>query len=383
VTMNNGIYYFAFKPNQFTTIAPLWEKIGGTFLTWEIVRNRFGRVWPVKEWKTKFFPRRRNLEPIFKQLQNLFPRCDCQGIRHHYLGPFPADLKTLICTSLWPIPPLEERAFPTFQFYHGVSDKRYKLGGSRREFPPLLGNWDFWMLPGEKERQKLLSAAQEAGINLRPEQLVKIGHLRFDKIINRQYNRDEIKSRAGIPDNGRLNILYAPTWCWGGGTLKSHFQEFCNRIPEKYNLIIRNHINDSNFLPVIKRHCQENNLQNVYFVDDRCMNFNDNMIIADLLITDSSSVSYDFLIMDRPIIFNKLVSEDVRPADYLYDNRRCGFQHDIEKDDIMKLIEASFATDQFKSQIREVRENCFYFLDGKATDRAIEFISKVLTEGKF
>lgn len=381
--MSSGIYYLAYKPSQFTSIAPLWEKIGGTFLIWKIVRNRFGRVWPIKEWKTKFFPKRQNLEPISTQLQDLFPGCNYRGIRHHYLGPFPADLKVLICTSLWPVPPRAERSFPTFQFYHGVSDKRYKLGGSWKEFPPLFANWDFWMLPGEKERRKLVSAAREAGINLRPEQLVEIGYLRFDKIINRQYDLDEIRKRVGIPDNGRLNILYAPTWRWGGGTLRSHYREFCNRIPQEYNLIVRNHINDSDFLPVIKRYCDENKLQNVYFIDDSCMNFDDNMVIADLLITDSSSVSYDFLIMDRPIIFNKIINEDIRPADFPYDNRRCGFQYDIEKDDIKKIIEASFTTNQFKSQIREVRQNCFYFLDGKATDRAIEFINKIITEGNF
>jgi hypothetical protein len=52
-------------------------------------------------------------------------------------------------------------------------------------------------------------------------------------------------------------------------------------------------------------------------------------------------------------------------------------EFDIEKDDILKVLEHSFMTDEFKPAIAEVRQNCFYHLDGRATKRAADFIREI------
>ncbi|MDD5765302.1 MAG: CDP-glycerol glycerophosphotransferase family protein [Candidatus Marinimicrobia bacterium] len=278
---------------------------------------------------------------------------------------------------MWPILPKNERNFATFQFYHGVGDKRYKVG-IENEYPPMFDHWDYWMLPGEKDCQKLLYHSKIAGITLSDEQIVKIGYLRFDKYINGDYNVTELKKLAGIPDNGRKNILFSPTWRWGGGTLMSHYKTFCDLIPQKYNLIIRNHINDANKLSEIREYCRGKKIKNVYFLNDTIMNINDNMTFADLLISDSSSVLYDFLITGRPIIFNKISSPNVMKSEYRFDIKRCGFEFIIGSQNILNVIEKSLTTDQFQSHIDEVRQNCFYFLDGKSTERAIDFINSVV-----
>lgn len=374
---DTGIYYIAREANQFTTIAPLWEAIGGKFLTWRVRKNRFGKSYPFAWWKSLLFPRLRSLRAFGRQMKTLFPEATVRTLWHFYLGPFPPDLQVLICTSMWPVPPASQRPFVTLQFYHGVSDKRFKVGSGKSEFPPLFDHWDYWMLTGEKDKQKLLRACAESNITLRTDQLVEIGYLRFDKIINRQYDHRLIMAQAGIPDNGRKNILFAPTWKWGGGTLMSHYQHFCERIPREHNLIIRNHINDVQQVQLIEIYCRKKRIENVYFVDDSVMNIIDNITFADLLISDSSSVAYDFLIMDRPLIFNKISSKDVLPAEDKFNIRRCGLEFDIEKDDILKVIEDSFARQDFKATIAEVRNNCFYHLDGKATERAVKFIREI------
>jgi len=373
-----GIYYLAREASQFASIAPIWSEIGGKFLTWEFQKNRIARQYPFREWKVRRFNKNRNLSGFYRQLEVLFPGCEAGSIRHYYLGPFPADLKVLICTSMWPIPPRTERNFVTMQFYHGVSDKRYKVGVKRNELPPMYNHWDYWMLPGEKDKQKLLKACQKNGIEIKPEQLVAIGYLRFDKIINHQYDRMALLKHAGIPDNGRINILFAPTWKWGGGTLMNHYKKFCDLIPQRYNLIIRNHIHDNRNIEVVKKYCREKRIEHVYFVNDLIMNITDNIIFADLMISDTSSVMYDFLIMDRPLIINKTSSKDVYQPEKRFDIRRCGLEFDIEKDNILDTIECSFTTDEFRSAITEVRHNCFYHLDGKATERTVRFIKDIL-----
>jgi hypothetical protein len=54
---------------------------------------------------------------------------------------------------MWPVPSRQERQFITVQFFHGVSDKRYKVGGVKNEFPQMFDHWDYWMLSGEKDKQ--------------------------------------------------------------------------------------------------------------------------------------------------------------------------------------------------------------------------------------
>jgi len=374
---SQGLYYLAFEASQFTSIAPLWKEIGGKFLTWEFKRNRIARRYPLREWKTRWFRQDRNLNGFFNQIEILFPGCESGSVGHFYFGPFPADAEALICTSMWPVPPRSERRFPTFQFYHGVGDKRYKVGVKRNELPPMFDHWDYWMLPGEKDKQKLLKACKESGITLRPEQLVETGYLRFDKIINKQYDLTTLLGQTGIPDNGRKNVLFAPTWKWGGGTLMSHYKLFCDMIPQQFNLIIRNHINDNRHIQTVKDYCREKKIEDVYFINDTIMNITDNIIFADLLISDSSSVVYDFLIMNRPLVFNKIKSVDVMPSEERFDIKRCGVEFDIEKDNILMVLEHSFITDQFKPAIAEVRQNCFYNLDGQATKRAADFIREI------
>jgi len=379
---NQGIYYLARNASQFTSIAPLWQEIGGKFLTWQVEKNRIAKIYPFRKWKTYLFQKTRNLNSFHRHMATLFPGCESGSVKHFYLGPYPSDLEKLICTSMWSVPPRSERSYVTFQFYHGVcSDKRFKVGRKRTELPPLYDYWDYWMLAGEKDKQKLLHSCRESGIVLRPEQMVEIGHLRFDKIINHQYDRSALMKMAGIPDNGRKNILFAPTWKWGGGTLMSHYRLFCDAITQHYNLIIRPHTNDDKNIKIVKEYCLEKQVQNVYFIDNSIMNIIDNMTFIDLMISDSSSVMYDFLIMDRPLIINKTLSKDVFLPEDRFNIKRCGFEFNIEKDDILDTIEHSFTTDQFKSHIAEVRQNCFYHLDGRATERAANFILNVKSHG--
>jgi CDP-glycerol glycerophosphotransferase (TagB/SpsB family) len=378
---NQGIYYLAKEASQFTSIESLYNRIRGTFLTWEIIRSRvITRKWPITWWNTNFFPRKRDLNKFKKEIEFLFPSCSHDTVHHFFRGPYSKDIKVLICMTMYPIPPKNKRNFTTFQFYHGVTDKRYKVN-NRKEYPARYDQWDYWMLSGEKDRQKLLNAAKLAGIILKDESLVKIGHLRFDKLINKQYDKSALMELAGIPENGRKNILFAPTWKWGGGTLMSHYQEFCIKIPEKYNLIIRNHTNDTRNIEVVKQFCREKEIKNVYFVDNGIMNIIDNIIFSDMMISDpSSSVMYDFLITNRPLIMNKNTSPDVSVPEYQFDVRRCGFEYDIEKEEILDVIEKSFTSNKFEQHIKEVCGNSFYFTDGKSTERAENFIQNILNQ---
>lgn len=82
--------------------------------------------------------------------------------------------------------------------------------------------------------QKLL----DSNVKIPDERLIKIGNLRFDDYVNGKFDREVEADRLGIVDRTRKNVLYAPTWSWGDGTLLKYVYRFAQEITERYNLII-------------------------------------------------------------------------------------------------------------------------------------------------
>ena len=78
-------------------------------------------------------------------------------------------------------------------------------------------------------------------------------------------NKDQYLEYLGIVDKSRKNILYAPTWKWGDGTLRRFGKKFCKEISRDYNLIIRPHFQDRSYIIKLKLWAKLNGLKHVYF----------------------------------------------------------------------------------------------------------------------
>ena len=68
-----------------------------------------------------------------------------------------------------------------------------------------------------------------------------------------------------IKDKKRKNILYAPTWRWGDGTLKKYGKKFIKELDKDFNLIIRPHFHDREYIKLLKLWAKYNGYKNVYF----------------------------------------------------------------------------------------------------------------------
>jgi len=211
---------------------------------------------------------------------------------------------------------------------HGSGDKPY-LGDHIYD---KMATFDFHFLTGAKNLEKL----KDKSVAINPEKLIKIGNLRFDDYINGKIDSSKAQDRLGIRDRSLKNILYAPTWKWGQGSLMTHAHRFCHEISPHFNLIIRPHGHDRMKIPSLRRWVRKNHLKNVYFSNASNLAGHDTLYdfsVADLLISDrSSSIIYEFLVTQKPII----------------------------------TIETMFC--------------CFYFNDGKSTLRAANFLNGLLKE---
>jgi len=250
---------------------------------------------------------------------------------------------------------------------HGAGDKKY--GGSAHD----LETYDFHFISGEKHLHKI----RDVGINIPDEKLIKIGYPKFDEYLN--INKDEYIKYLGIKDKTRKNILYAPTWKWGDGTLKKFGKKFCKEISSEHNLIIRPHFEDRGYIIRLKLWAKLNGLRHVYFSNPAQIIKNNTMndfAISDLMISDTSSINYEYLITRKPIIivdtdYDQLhnMPTDLNILDIVQ-------TYQSNKNDICSMINYELSNNTF-DQYNKMLHNCFYFNDGKSSKRAADFIQSL------
>jgi CDP-glycerol glycerophosphotransferase (TagB/SpsB family) len=103
---------------------------------------------------------------------------------------------------------------------------------------------------------------------------------------------------------------------------------------------------------------------------------------VNILITDYSSVYFDFLLLDRPIIFapfdlHEFVCLDGQELFYEYDEVTPGPKATDWKE-VLALVERSLQTDDYKTQRREICQRFNEFHDGKNSERVYNIIKKSL-----
>ncbi len=256
---------------------------------------------------------------------------------------------------------------------HGSGDKPY-LGERIYE---KMATFDFHFLAGPKSLKKL----HDKNVNIDPDKLIKIGNMRFDDYVNNQIDRDRELDRLGIKNRDLKNILYAPTWQWGQGSLLRHAYRFCEEIGAQYNLIIRPHGHDRMKISKLQQYVKKKRLDNIYFSNPSNLAQHDTMNdfrVSDLLISDrTSSIVYEYLITSKPVIVinNDFNETHEMPAEMLIDDIA---EHWDEKSHILKMINHSFSNHAARlKDYKSLLNTCFYYNDGKCTQRAVEFIRNV------
>ena len=153
-----------------------------------------------------------------------------------------------------------------------------------------------------------------SAFDLKDKSIVKeVGYPRNDflyKYTDKDINR--IKRSLGISKDKKV-ILYAPTWrddqhkSGVGYTyeVNINFDKLRKELSKDYVILFRAHYFVSSIFDFSK---YEGFIYNVSNVD----NVNDLYVISDLLITDYSSVFFDYSILKRPVLFYMYDSYDLQ-----------------------------------------------------------------------
>jgi hypothetical protein len=347
-----NIYYFANQVYQFSNALPLYRKIGG-----RLIIHKVKKFLQVKQYLHGLneFPHNHTFLKT--------PQIIWRDINHV------DDLKGIIISLSATAIGCDHRKCKTIFIGHGVGDKKYGSSGN------IFEDYDYHFISGAKHLAKL----KDLSIHIPEERFIKIGNLRFDDYLNHKIDRERELDRLGIIDRKRKNVLYAPTWRWGGSTLKKYVYQFAHDITQKFNLIIRPHHHERRYLPRLRWWAKLNGIKNVYFSNSAWLKKCDTMhdfMVSDILISDTSSILYEYLVTTNPIIIIKNEFTDFHHMpDQLNIMKHVSIYNG--SGDITKLIEQNLEDKNNKQKYSQLLNYCFYFNDGKSVKRALAFIESL------
>jgi len=342
--MGNGVYYFANKEYQYSHGKSVYTELGGRFVARD-TKHYLRFKWYFRHWP------------------------ESQVIIHDFQSnPLAGVLISMSNTKI----PHDSQVSTTLFLGHGSGDKRY--GGSAEN----LLSYDFLFVSGEKQIAKL----KDEGLEIPEEKLVKVGNPRFDAYVKGELKREAISQYLGIKDPTRKTILYAPTWRWGNGSLLSHYQLFCERLTPEYNLIIRPHFHDRRLIPKMRAWIWANKIRNVYFSNPASFLQHDTMeafAISDLLISDTSSTAYEYLITGNPVVIVETGFKDLHPMPPELNIHSIATRFEKNTSSPIETVVQNAISQHARADYEQLRNNCYYFNDGKSTGRIVDFIHSLPT----
>lgn len=233
----------------------------------------------------------------------------------------------------------------------------------------------YFLSPCAFSSEKFISAWNMKAYG-KEDSIIELGYPRNDFLSN--YSQDDIsriRKNLGIDHIDKKIILYAPTWRdnqhkFGVGYVYESpvdFDFLRSRLEEEYIILFRAHYLVANSFDFDK---YKGFVYDVSMTDD----INELYVISDLLITDYSSVFFDYAILNRPMIFYMYDLEDYR------DNLR-GFYLDLSElpgpivmDDagLVDAIDGGFKEeDSVKSRLKRFNDKFNANNDGKAARRVV------------
>lgn len=216
-------------------------------------------------------------------------------------------------------------------------------------------------------------------------EMLEIGYPRNDILINENNETkiNEIKERLNILYEGKKIILYAPTWrdneFHKSGIYKfateMDFDAMQNALSDEYVLIVKFHY-------LVKEKINWDKYKDFIIECNEMWDIHELFLISDILITDYSSVMFDYALLNRPILFFTYDLEFYR------DNLR-DFYFDINSvpgpllgttEELIDFIKNNSKEDYFKkynTKYQAFKETYTEFDKGTACKSIIELVQRL------
>ena len=268
------------------------------------------------------------------------------------------------------------RAALTVEIFHGMSFR------NRAIRPPASGELaDLFFVLGPY----MMRGFQRAGLAGPDDpRLIKIGFPKTDRLLDGSLSRRSVLEDFGFAGD-RPVVLYAPAGA-NGNSLQTWGTEPITRLAatDRYDVVVKLH--DHPRKPE-KRRSQLAALEDDHTRLVRAPDVVPSLFAADLLITDASSVSNEYALLDRPMVFldvPELIAREMVRGGSMLDletwGRRAGtVVHD--PDELVVAVAEGLTHPELHRDIRQEMVRDLFYNPGAATTAAMRWASRHLGIG--
>lgn len=223
------------------------------------------------------------------------------------------------------------------------------------------------MLSGNDHTTKVLTERYDVA-TLRMGSIAETGYPRVDRTLKMSADeRRSIRKRLGLPDDGKKIVLYAPTW--RGDLSGSHFDvdkltsDLQMLASVDCHLLFQAHHHTESLVP--------HNLDVI--IVPKTIETNDLLAVTDVLVTDYSSILFDFAATGRPAIcYVYDLAAYVEERGLYFTPAQLGLTQVEDIHALVSALEGALSTDS-NARVSEVRHRFCPQEDGEATSRAIDY----------
>jgi len=281
----------------------------------------------------------------------------------------------LAADFLWMKLPRGARRVQTF---HGVAGKYRTIYDSPAE---NMRGWDRLFFINERRLRHFIECD---AINEGSPAARLIGMPKLDCLVDGSLKRDDLLRAMGI-DPSRRTVLYAPTW-----------SPHSSVVSMGEDLV--QHLGEAGYAVIVKLHDRSRDLQYVNSggvdwgarLEPLLRSFGGVLATgssssrylpaADIMITDHSSVGFEYLLLDRPLI-RIHVPELIRNTDIelSYVDLLAQASSSVTNiDEVMSAVDRGFTHPNENSAVRVAVTNEMFYKPGNATDRAVRELYELM-----
>ncbi len=262
-----------------------------------------------------------------------------------------------------------KRSYRRMLTFHGASFKGRSIAKKAKFFDKI-------MLVGPWQRRQFIA---RKFIKEGDPRLVEIGMPKLDPLVNGSIDVRALRARLGI-DPSKKVVLYAPTWGEHSSIFKmgEAMLERASRIDGIHVLVkLHDHLKDPNHSKIDwEARAKAWPWKNVSLYED--IDVVPAMALADVLISDASSVLQEFMLLDRPIVYCDVPE--------LFQSKRYRKTADVDTwsqkggiviktgDEIAAALDRCFSDPSEFSAARRAIANDVFYNPGIATQRALELV---------